>query len=611
MKLKSVTLENFRCFEEATTITFNNLTAFIGKNDIGKSTILEALEIFFNNSAVKFDLSDFNINHKDEPVVIICDFDDIPEEVVLDEDAKTDFDAEYLTIQPGILRIRKEFPPNKIAPQVFVIANHPKSAEIENPLILLKEKELQTLVKKMSLNCSLKGNPGMRQAIWAALSDKKLEVTKIDVTKRSAGDLKGIWEQIEKFLPIFEYFRSDRGSSDSDSEIQDPMKAAALMAVSEMAPDIKNIQSRIETRALEIAEETKKTLKEINPGLAEELRPRLASPTTTKWAGLFPISLDTENGIPLNKRGNGVRRLVLVAFFKTEAEKRIREKTEGNVIYAIEEPENAQHPDNQRILLRALSRIAESKNAQVILTTHSPALASDLPWESLRFIHNQGRRKVDCGEAILPDIIKELGVLPDLGEKVRVIVCVEGPTDVAAITALGKCIHENNPSVVDVEGDSRVLLISLGGSTLEAWVNRDYLRKLRLPEVHIYDSDVNRYEKSVRNVNARANGSWATQTKKYEIENYLHPQVIRDLYGVNVDTNQEKFPEAFAEKLQESNPTQYKKRPNSNTAKRLLSSAFEKMTWDYLKETDPEGEVLRWFEKITELANGQREGGDK
>lgn len=72
MKLKSVTLENFRCFENAITITLDDLTAFIGKNDIGKSTILEALEVFFNNDAVKFDLSDFNINHKDKSVLITC-----------------------------------------------------------------------------------------------------------------------------------------------------------------------------------------------------------------------------------------------------------------------------------------------------------------------------------------------------------------------------------------------------------------------------------------------------------------------------------------------------------------------------------------------------------
>ena len=54
-------MKNFRCYKETISIDFDNLTTFIGKNDIGKSTILEALEIFFNNDLVKIDSSDANI----------------------------------------------------------------------------------------------------------------------------------------------------------------------------------------------------------------------------------------------------------------------------------------------------------------------------------------------------------------------------------------------------------------------------------------------------------------------------------------------------------------------------------------------------------------------
>ena len=47
MKLKAVVLKNFRCYHKETHIPIGDFTALIGKNDIGKSTILEALEIFF------------------------------------------------------------------------------------------------------------------------------------------------------------------------------------------------------------------------------------------------------------------------------------------------------------------------------------------------------------------------------------------------------------------------------------------------------------------------------------------------------------------------------------------------------------------------------------
>lgn len=46
MKLTKLKLKNFRGYREETIINFDDLTAFVGKNDVGKSTILEALDIF-------------------------------------------------------------------------------------------------------------------------------------------------------------------------------------------------------------------------------------------------------------------------------------------------------------------------------------------------------------------------------------------------------------------------------------------------------------------------------------------------------------------------------------------------------------------------------------
>ena len=56
MKLEKLILKNFRSYSSIVEIPISNLTTLIGKNDIGKSTILEALEIYFNNDVVKIDL---------------------------------------------------------------------------------------------------------------------------------------------------------------------------------------------------------------------------------------------------------------------------------------------------------------------------------------------------------------------------------------------------------------------------------------------------------------------------------------------------------------------------------------------------------------------------
>ena len=45
MLIDSIILENFRGYHSRQVIELSDLTAFVGKNDVGKFTILEALDI--------------------------------------------------------------------------------------------------------------------------------------------------------------------------------------------------------------------------------------------------------------------------------------------------------------------------------------------------------------------------------------------------------------------------------------------------------------------------------------------------------------------------------------------------------------------------------------
>ena len=50
MKIKKIKIKNSRSYKDEVEIELGDLTAFVGKNDIGKSTVLVALDIFFNDS---------------------------------------------------------------------------------------------------------------------------------------------------------------------------------------------------------------------------------------------------------------------------------------------------------------------------------------------------------------------------------------------------------------------------------------------------------------------------------------------------------------------------------------------------------------------------------
>lgn len=86
MKLAAVILENFRGYSQRTRIPIDDLTAFIGKNDAGKSTILEALEIFFNDG--KPERGDACVHGAGTTIRIGCAFNNLPVAIVLDTAAK-------------------------------------------------------------------------------------------------------------------------------------------------------------------------------------------------------------------------------------------------------------------------------------------------------------------------------------------------------------------------------------------------------------------------------------------------------------------------------------------------------------------------------------------
>ncbi|WP_312222624.1 ATP-binding protein [Rhizobium rhizoryzae] len=605
MRLVAATIENFRAYRTATRIDFEDITTIIGRNDVGKSTILEALEIFFNNETVKIEQGDCNVFAEGAPIRITAEFSEPPAEIVLDSGAPTSLADEYLLSAAGTLVIQKVYDCSKKSPaaETFILARHPSAKGVDN-LLELKEKDLQALVKGKGIDVKLKGNPGMRRALWDDAGELALADVAVPVSKPKE-DSKQIWEQIERHLPMFALFQSDRASKESDGEIQNPLKGAIASAIAEVQDEIDRIQVKVRQKSEEIARLTHEALKTIDPKLARTLVPKFTPPGAAKWTGLFSLGMDTDDAIPLNKRGSGVRRLILVSFFKAEAERKLATSSKANIIYAIEEPETSQHPANQRILIESFKDLARAPNCQVILTTHSPGLAADLPVDSIRFVSGDGPPNtpiIEKGVDVFGKVADVLGLTPD--SRAKVIVCVEGPTDVEALRYLSHALHVEDNTIPSLLDNKACAFIVLGGSTLKHWVAQHYLQNLRCPEVHIYDSDVAAYGETVQQVNARTDGfgSWGALTAKHEIECYLHPDAIMEVYGVAVEVVDHPYeghpsvPAAFAAAITAHRGLDGLMK--QNTAKGYLTRVYPKMTAEMIRQRDPDGEVEGWLRRI-------------
>lgn len=593
MKLEKLIIENFRGYQGRTEIVLDELTALIGRNDVGKTTVLDALGVFLGHKLCKYDVSDKCVYSEDnDDVKIGCVFSGVPENLVIDATSETTLNNEYLLNEDGLLELHKIFKKGKGTGAIHAYCNHPSARDAKG-ILLKKNDELKAIAERLSIEVEdRRSNVILRQAIYREKGDLRLTPQYISLAKE---DGKTIWEQIQAYLPHFALFRADRPSTDEESEVQDPMKAAVVNALNEIETDLNEIKVKVKEKALAVATNTITHLNDIDSNLAQQLQPEFKA--EPKWDSIFKLSLVGDDGIHINKRGSGVRRLVLISFFKAEAERIKNENSGRGVIYAIEEPETSQHPNNQRLLLEAFNELSSLENCQVVLTTHVPALAGQLPIESIRHIsrNESGELVVAHNTDSVYDVIaKDLGVLPD--SRAQVFLCVEGPNDVNFFKGMSRILIRDGVDVPDLNNDPRVVLLPLGGSTLKDWVNSNYLKNIGKPEVHIYDRDTEqppKYQQAHDKINGRDDDSIAFLTSRREVENYLHIDAIKDAFQLDVELaidDQTDIPNLLVEH------TPYKE---SNVKKKLNTRAVARMSYAYLQEVDTNGEVLEWFNAIS------------
>lgn len=391
MKIKTFTIENFRGYNQPITIDFDHITTFVGPNDIGKSSILESLDLFFNEGkgVVKFDNNDLNKEHYGDESILTVSFCDVQDEIIIDSSNHTKLSEEYLLDRNGCLTIKKCLKPSSttLKSKIFLVANHPSNNNC-NDLHSLKISELRNRVESLHLNCSRSICAEMRKAIWSYYSSTlDFQETCIDVTKSE--DMKSIWAQLNSYLPQYSLFQSDRKNTDADTEVQDPLKEAVkvIFRDPEIQTKLHEVSRKVEEKLNEVSTATLEKLREMNSDLANSLHPNIPSFETLKWPDVFKnLSISGDNDIPINKRGSGIRRLILLNFFRAEAERRMRDSNTPSIIYAIEEPETSQHFNHQKKLIEALTKMAEQPTCQVILTTHSAEIVKRLNFPELRLI---------------------------------------------------------------------------------------------------------------------------------------------------------------------------------------------------------------------------------
>ena len=606
-------MQNFRCYRDEVVIDLDDMVVLVGRNDSGKSSLFDALAVFFSERPT-IEREDCCVHTDDMLVRITCVFSDMPTSIVIDAQHSTNLGSEYLLNSEGCLEITKVYDCGLARPKVPTVnvrALHP-TAENFNDLLMLSNTALKQRARNLQVDLSEVNqtvNAEIRRAIWSQTDELAEQEVEIEVK----GEVGKIWAQLKKSLPVFALFKADRPSTDQDAEAQDPMKAAVKEAIKAQEETLDSIAESVKAQVQEIANLTVEKIREMSPELASQLTPRVSN---KNWDSLFSVSLTDDEDIPINKRGSGTRRLVLLNFFRAKAESEAQGSGTG-LIYAIEEPETSQHPHNQVMLAGALEELVETSECQVFVSTHTPVLARRFNQNALRLVARNGvNSNVRHGkeEETIRDIVESLGVLPD--HNVKAFLGVEGRNDINFLKMISKALQDVDVGIPDLgfeEDVGRLVFIPLGGSNIDLWTSK--LQDFNRPEFYLMDRDDPpplrpRYHEFAERITRRQN-CIAWTTKRKELENYIHPDVIKCSYpgysGKGDDF--EDVPELMAQAVHEASEStepwdvvkgDHKKLSKKvSSAKRRLNDEFaSRMTADLLSSIDPEDELKGWLKQI-------------
>lgn len=590
MKLRKLKLVNFRGYQNSF-FDISKLNVIIGKNDAGKSTIIDALDIFFNDASI--DINDLNVRvPADEPkfMEISCCFEVDPREMItLDssENTATCLEDEYLLNRDGLLEISKTYDCSngKVGkPNARIIARHPTN--FDKALITLKLKDLQKIASDNNITpTNNKTKKEIRRAIFEQTDGLVFDDGFIIETSTKDTDIIELFQKFKDDFPLYMPFRSDRTNTDKDKEVNDTTKAITKAVVAGMESEFLEIKNNIKQKIQELASNTLQKLTMFDANIANVLQTEIESKTLDS---LFSFTFSCDDGISFNKRGSGVKRLMLLSFFLADAER--RKFANKGIIYAIEEPETSQHPDFQIMLINAFKQLSKAEDRQIILTTHTPEIVKMVDKGDLLFVKKSDSNSiiVQQNDSInLKEVADSLGILPFVSYKG--VIFVEGVTDVTFLKNLNAL-----PELSGLFDLTQLTIIPLQGSgNVDTWIRNDYLQNSNVRCLYLKDRDDNE-QVAIEQPNN------VIRTEKREIENYIPYHVVESQFNISFTDDEKQNWDNLdvASVVVNDHNVRFgvDNKRSENIVKQILQS---KEVWINLAFHDAElNEFKSWFEKI-------------
>lgn len=537
MILTKIKIHQFKGINDEKEISIKDFNLIVGQNDAGKSTILKSLDSFLNgNNPIPDDLN----NHApDNLITITLYFNPAHQSIIIDQNIETTFEEDELIDENTELVIKKiwDVSKSRITPDTYIL----RKQYVENDFISLTEAQLMSTcgdlgIETQKANGEEFNNKEKRQKIRQQNVDSGIEFSFVFEKLPTSGNnrFKIIHDRIKGILPRFEFFKADTSLSETDATIQKFFKALAIKTLEEEI-DTSDVENAIQTRLGEVLEKITIKINQVVPS-DEEVQPVV----DFDWTKLVSTKFkSTEDGteVPLSSRGDGFRRITMMAYFEYLAEQQVSEHQ--RIIFGMEEPETFLHPSAQESLFHKLMALCEN-DYQVLVSTHSPIIVSNSKKENIIHIHKTGGTfNVEQDIADITAIANDLGIKVDnqfitLFDKAKVLLLVEGIDDANALNHLCQEYKANGLITHDFT-ELEIAIIPIGGcNSIKHWVSLDLLSTLDKPFLIFQDSDKTGDVQASPTKTALeglgfVEGSDFIISKKRNLENYISSDALNRL----------------------------------------------------------------------------------
>lgn len=453
MHLGAISIKNYRRFDDLRALPMERITAFIGPNDAGKSSVLLLLQHCLKNEPIPAD-----------------DFRDATRPAIVELSFRVDRAHEAERAQAFMcgaheLSVRKTFVPGR--PPTTEVFCESYTEERLNRLASLSMAELIGLLETLAIPDRPRSNDERKQLIrdHIAAHPQPRQQAWMPVTT-----------QLDDILPEFILF-----GAAGDMSIQVPITATLRLAYrrfleEDQPEELQQLLAKAKERVRGAIAEIDPVLTRFAPGVAGLAIDPALNIENSLSIGDVRVRQTAGEARPFASFGDGTKRRMMLALFhwSNNILSALIDEQERSLIWGFDEPDTHLHYQAQYELLAYLKQLAAEK-MQILICTHSIPLIDRLPARAVRqmlpsgdttvieYLRAEGGDGAEAStEAFLQSVGQGIGFPNSLLFYERCFILVEGPTEEKALPILYRLLYNADP----IEDGVRIFSGESSGSTM-------------------------------------------------------------------------------------------------------------------------------------------------